>query len=1346
MGQYDQFIAQANSMATPAKGDATLGSVAKGVASVNTALLNSPKVVTSGKYDAFLQQANDIASGKKQGQGGLLGTIAGGGLSALGKVGEVLGTGARVVASTVKETSDLLEGKGFSPDDWQKQVRDKDFYASSLIAKTGNKWLDGVIGLGVDILTDPLTYATFGASAAGRVGRVALATEAATLPIFANAPEKINAIARLGNLADLTTAERAALGEAGKLGMRTQFGKSSLIFKPETALGKASAKVATGVGRPLANVRAGIGDVLMTSKVRELVTPKSYRILGDLGRRNAVTSGNQLLARAAAHSGNVRKTAESELFKSLEGGTYRDLIKQIDESPYKETLYQVRDGVRPASNADEQALADALGKMQDDIRVRANAIGEEVNGRRGSRIESIGQIDNYGVMHSATDEAGAILNSSIAGKSKWSSELAQLTGLTKRELEQGKGIARIRKLVAGETFLGTKLQTGSIDEINSIFQREFKVNLFKTDASSLARDYIASASDHVGRVAFLDRVMDYGPEIVDKVLLKVVPNGAEKASLAAINKVVRKLDSVRNKIVIALDKLDAKGLGISDGTLGRAEAALAEGTAAGDSIRATQRVLRREVKNTKAALAEAEALVATKTGEVRQSFETILEPLRNRVANLEAHVANVNAIEQASMEVLAPIFAKMFPDIPIPNDVQIVAKTILDSGRTSTAEVITALEKRIASGEQGLGRQLAAAKGELTKLENKVVPALQDVISAKAKTTIAGQPTVRGKPIIGPFIPKEQSYVDALIELKSANASLARKEEGLIGAVSAETKKILDNPMAARTKAINAFDASKVIMKDQKVWERNVKPSLIESIDELRAAKVLRDGGMTDEWLARTDSVFAQIADPKLLTPAQRTAWEQVITSRQSAEAELAIGEQYLGTAMGVKNLFENPPEGMFTKMVDDIKDGWVAIENTGLQMPKEIADMLYGKIERLNSVKSLKEFMGIAGKFNQYFRVSAMLTPGFVVRNAMTAAFNNLVYGATLLDTQEAIKFATVLHRRGAEAALASLTGVERELVERAYKGALVSGAGQTESIIQPLAGERGAGKLLNSKPVKIWSTANHDTEMAARMAMALRGAKNGLTVDQIAADVTRYHFNYSDLSQLDEIAKVFIPFWTFASKNIPLQIVNQISRPSVYRAYESLKRQMPVDESIILPPWLEARDPLGAGGGGVLNPDLPQVDMADQLRQFADPLRLVSQMYPQYRLPIELMGDRKLATGIPFSDKPQEVRGITDLPSLLLSALTGQTVDTATGTAMTSKGAYVLPQAIPFLGTLQRLLPQLGGDAKLSERQGSSWAGALGIPYRQVTEAEQERTLTGREIALQNFLKDLQRRGYTS
>ena len=1342
MGQYDDFIAKANSMATPAKGDATFGSVAKGVASVNTALLNSPTVVTGGKYDAFLQQANDIAAGKKQDQGGVLSALAGGGLSVLGKVGEVLGTPARIVASTVKEVADLATGEGFSPNDWQKQIRDKDFYMSTIIPKSGNKWIDGVLGLAADIGTDPLTW--IGLGGASRASRVAMATEAATMPIFLNAPEKINAIARLGALADLSTAERAALGEAGKLGLRAQFGKKGLLFAEDSLLGKGSAKVAGTVGRTLGNTRAAIGDVLMTAKVRELVTPKSYRVLGDLGRAKATVAGSELISRAAAHSAGIRKQAEEEFFRSVESGTYRELIGEIDASPFKDTLYQVADGTRVASSVEEQLLADRWKQMQAEIFPRMNAYTAEVNARRGTSIPIIQEIEDYGVNHSVTNEAGAILNSSVAGKSKWSTELAELTGLTKQELEQGKNIVRVRKLVKGKTFLGTKLQTGSIDEINTIFKNEFKVNLFKTDASSLVRDYIAGASDQVGRVAFVDRLMDYGTDIVDKVIPKIV---ADAESVKYISKTVRALEVARNAISRGIDKLDRAGLKISDGTLSRAEKALATGTVNGVSLRAEKRILAQAVKGAETALAEAEALAVTKTGEIRQGFETVLEPLRTRVANLKAHVASVDSIHQASMDVLAPIHAKMFPNIPVPQDVQVVAKAILDSRRASTSEVIAALEKRIADGEVGLGRQLSAAKGELTKLENKVAPALQNVVDAKAKTMVAGQPMFDGKPIIGPFIPKAQTYDEAVKELATANRALAATEKKLATAVSTETKKIVGDPQMARTKAVASLDANKALLKDQVKWEKNVKPSLMDSIDELRAAKVARDNGMNDEWLKRTDAVLAQINDPKLLNDKQRAAWSQVIVGRQSAEAELAIAEQYVTQAKDLKTFFQNP-DTFYPKfnMVGDIKKGWAEIEGMGLQMPKEMRDLLYGKIERLNSVKTLKEFMGVANKFNQYFRVSAMLTPGFVVRNAMTAAFNNIVYGTTLRDTDEAIRFATVLHRRGAEAAIASLDGLEREVVERAYKAALASGAGQTEMIIQPLAGERGAGRLLNSKPVKIWSTANHDTEMAARMAMALRGAKNGLTMDQIAADVTRYHFNYSDLSQLDEFAKVFIPFWTFASKNIPLQIANQISRPSAYRAYEALKRQMPVDQNMILPPWLEARDPLGAGSGGVINPDLPQVDMADQLRQFADPLRLASQMYPQYRLPIELLGDRKLSTAIPFSDKPQAVRGVTDLPSLLLSALTGQTVDTAEGTAMTSKGAYVLPQAIPFLGTLQRLLPQLGGDARLSERQGSSWAGALGVPYRAVPEEEQERTLTGREIALQNFLKDLQRRGYTS
>lgn len=1335
MGKYDNFIAEANQTALPAKGTASLASVNKGLQTVSETLLGSPQVVTSGKYSKFISDANDIAAGKPTGQGGVLGTIGGLGMKTLSTLGEVLGTPARVVASTVKETADLLEGDGFSLNDWQKQVRDKDFYMSKIIGKTGNSWVDGIVGFGADVLSDPLTWVGLGG--ASRLSRVALATEAATLPIFANAPEKINQIARLGNLAKLSPVEREALGEAGKLGMRAQFGSKKLLFEPESLLGKGSAKVSSTVGRGLGEVRAGIGD-LIPAKVRMAATPKSYRVIGELGRKGAIVSGVEALGRAASHSANVRKQAEANIFESLSRGEYRDIISAIDASPNKATLYQVAEGIRPAVDDAEQALADGWKRIQDEVRVKANNFGREVSGRRGISIQDIGYRADYGVNHSITDDMFNYMNSSKAGQSKYATELAQLTGMTKADLETGRGIVRMRKLNAGDKFLGETLVTGGLDEINAISKKRLGFDLFKTDASSLVRDYISSASDQVGRVAFVDRLLDYSPEVFDKVAYKVVP----QEGVASLSKVVRKLETARNGLAKNIDRLDAKGLNIADGSLARAEAVIVKGTEAGETIRSARRALGRDVKAARVALSEAEALASKTTGDIRASYETVLQPLRERISALEAHVAQGNAIEQASMEVLAPMFARIFPDVPIPSDVKVVAKSILDAKGLN----VTELQGRIAAGEQGLGRQLGATKGALTKTEGVVTPAVEAATTAKGKAVVAGRPTKGGVPTVGPIYPEQQTFKEAIEELRVAKGGLARAEAAMEKAIATETKTILDAPIKARTKAINAFDAKHTLYKDQVAWERNVKPKLVDSIEEIRAAKVAKDGGMTDEWLRRTDDVLKQINDPKILTPAQRQAWDTVFTGRQSAEAELAKAENLYRGMAGMLDVYKNPPNSFYGNIVPDIKKGWVELQNMGIQMPKEIYDMLFARVDKLNTAKGLKEYLGFMTKFNQYFRVSAMLTPGFIVRNAMTAAFNNFVYGATLRDADEAIRFAAVLHRRGAGAALKSLDNVDRDIVERAYKGVLASGVGQTEDIIQPLMGERSVGKLLNSRVVKGWSTANHDTEVAARMAMAIRGAKNGLTIDQIAADVSRYHFNYGDLSQLDEIAKVFIPFWTFASKNIPLQIANQLARPSVYRAYESVKRQAPVDENMILPNWLAAREPLGAGEGGVINLDLPQVDMADQLRQFSDPLRLASQLYPQFRLPIELMGDRKLATGIPFSDKPQEVRGITDLPSLLLSALTGQTVDTATGTAMTSKGAYALPQAIPFLSTLQRLLPQLGGDAKYTERQGSSWAGALGVPYRAVSAEEQERTLTGREIALQNFLKDLQRRGYTS
>jgi len=502
---------------------------------------------------------------------------------------------------------------------------------------------------------------------------------------------------------------------------------------------------------------------------------------------------------------------------------------------------------------------------------------------------------------------------------------------------------------------------------------------------------------------------------------------------------------------------------------------------------------------------------------------------------------------------------------------------------------------------------------------------------------------------------------------------------------------------------------------------------------------------ISDGWVDNADILLQSIDDPALFNPVERDAWSRVFTSLKAAEADFGRIAGDAKYANAVVNALSDPTSPLYGKMVNDVKEGWAALERLGVQLPQDTKDMLFNGIEKFGKVDEVRQFLKIFDRYNQFFRVTAMLNPGFVVRNAYTAAFNNFVYGVTVGDTNDAIRFATNLHRRGVREALAGVPATEREIYERAYKGIIASGAGQIKDISTMPITDGFVGKLLNSRIVKVWGTANSDAEVGARMAMALRAARNGDNIDQIATTVARYHFDYSDLSKLDEIAKTFVPFWTFASRNIPLQIMNQIARPSMYRAYESAKRNMPVDEGMILPSWLAEREPLGFGAGGVLNPDLPQVDMMSQVRQLSDPLRLLSQLYPQYRLPIELAGNRQLSLDIPFSDKPSAIEGPFDLPALLAGLLTGQTVDTAGGPAVSSKTSYAVTSALPTLGLLQRLLPQGGGEDRYKDRQLSSVISTLtGAPYRQVTQKEQENELLRRQFALRDLLDSLQNRGY--
>lgn len=1320
MGQYSDILNNISSAS--ARPDALAvprAAVSKAQTSAAMRVASSMGSIAPGQYANILDEISKRGAGKSEVfGGGIMGAVG----KTLGKglegLGYVAGLPARTVTSIGKEAVDLVRGKGFSVSDLLTQPLQADFYASKFIPKTGNKFFDVVIGLGADIVTDPTFWVGAGAiSSASRSGRMALAEKAVLVGLENNMPElvaKADDIVRLGDrLPSLTQAERAALG--AEKGLRWNFGRGNkLVFQPGTKAARVSEVIAAGVGTPVAKMRAALGDPMWVRKIQETVRPASYA--GTLNRlgRNELTAV-EAVRELAQHSSRIRGLAEGRLFENITSDEFGDLINEVANSPYRTTIHEVLSGDRPAVDAAEQLLADRVKNFYDNTMGKTNQYVDEFNTRRGTSAWTIKPREDYGINHSLTDEAKDFWFTDKWKKSKYRSELDDSLGLTAGEVLYGPSITRARKLVAEEKWLGETLQTGSVAEINRISQEKLGFKWFKEEADVLMKDYISSAADQVSRITFADRMLDFGPDVANAIGKQVI---AEGGLLKQFDDVVKSFQKVYDDIGKHIANLQ----GEATGTVLTPAAKRAKGSVSARARVAAKRVdtLAAVRESTAVAVRKAEQLArvaGAREAQVRGALEEILGPLRERLSKIETALASSNANEAVALEGLVSNYRRVFgPDIAIPDN---------------PSEMIRALRgEQLPAGFRAEEFASRAAKGEdisqtlrLTEGQQKAIARAQKVRTDEAVLTRA----------------------EAKREI-SAGRKMVSAEESKLDSELAKDPAIKASKDATRSSvsAVNALDQTEALVMRDDLWSAQVKPALEANIDAVRAQGARRGTAkqMNLAWTEETDRMMMAMATSGFFSDAELKAWDRIYTSIKSAEISLAEAEAALGVvtkqAEGAR-LFGN-------KIVDKIEEGWKGLEQLGIQIPKEQYDALWARAQELRTPQGIQTLNRMFRLYNQFFKVTAMLTPGFIVRNAYSAAFNNFVAGVGFRDTKDAIAFVRAITKFGYEKALASLPEAERTIFAEAYRAVTATGAGMTRDLIsEPIVTGR-MERFMNLKGVRKWEKTNASTESAVRLALGLKVVRDGGTMEQAAATIGRFHFDYTDLSKLDRAAKQFVPFWLWTTRNIPLQIVNQAIRPGMYNAYESLRRQMPVDDNLVLPKWLARRGPLGLGGGSVLNTDLPFVDLQEQIKQLSDPLLLLSQLYPQYKLPIELAGGRRLSTGAPFSDQPQPVSGVLDLPGGIIAALAGQGTDLAGGGyGASEKIQYALTSLIPTLGQVQRLAPQLGGSPRYGERQASSiLSTVLGLPYRGVPLSEQERELRSRQFAIRDYLKKLEQQGY--
>jgi len=386
--------------------------------------------------------------------------------------------------------------------------------------------------------------------------------------------------------------------------------------------------------------------------------------------------------------------------------------------------------------------------------------------------------------------------------------------------------------------------------------------------------------------------------------------------------------------------------------------------------------------------------------------------------------------------------------------------------------------------------------------------------------------------------------------------------------------------------------------------------------------------------------------------------------------------------------------------------------------------------IGRIRSSAVANELSRFMSGYTRFFKAYATATPGFHLRNAISNTFQMFAGGADVANMTEGLKlwgsFREALmssDERAIEKWLAWIPQEQRAQAEIAKNVYFALGGGRTEEALSEFV-KKGGSTLVDNPVLNLSRKTGQRIEGSARFIFAFDSAKKGMEFNDSFARVKRYLFDYNDPTVMDEAVRGIIPFWTWMSRNLPLQLVNRFSNPKAYLIYNRFALNIAGQPIPNMPEWMQQGGAIPIGGSNVFMPDLPQNAAEDVLRNISKPSTLLSYVNPGVRAPLEFFAGKKFFTGQNFSDRYYKVTGANKAVIPLLAAM-GQLEYNQQGEAVASeKGMYMLTSLIPTLGQANRLFPPVDGG--FSGYAAMNWAG---IPIRQVTPQMQRSTVMARK-----------------
>jgi hypothetical protein len=396
---------------------------------------------------------------------------------------------------------------------------------------------------------------------------------------------------------------------------------------------------------------------------------------------------------------------------------------------------------------------------------------------------------------------------------------------------------------------------------------------------------------------------------------------------------------------------------------------------------------------------------------------------------------------------------------------------------------------------------------------------------------------------------------------------------------------------------------------------------------------------------------------------------------------------------------------------------GWVKLPVKQLEdkaVHPEVARFLQRLNDSFDTDEGMRHMMSYIREAQNIWKgLVTAPNPMFHVRNAMGNAFNNFLAGVVNPNTYA---LAARIQKGSDDIIELGGTRYTGQQLRAVFRQLGLEGFGffhgeaprrmaeeAREAFTQRSALQK-VGKAARN-PVQTGRDVGDAIETNAKLAHFIDRLAKGDTPEVAAQSVRKFLFDYGDLTTAEQKIKGFVPFYTWARKNLPLQLEMLVKQPGKFAALEKARQtgeQTSGAQGSPRPEWLdsEAAVPMIRTPDGnviYLRMDLP----ATNLNMIGSPAytarAALGMLTPFAKVPVEVAMNKQIFSGAPIEKYPGAMTqyGNIQVPAYVgyglsqLGAVPRAAADIiGTATGQEERMGYLPPQPrqLPVIGSMIR------------------------------------------------------------